>query len=417
VYNFGDSFQEWQCGDKRGMPRMSAPVPWTFDVDRCRKMVEKHRAGSRMLSKYRQPVIPYGRHNEVFPRQMPEAGYFAEHWQKKGSWHVYYDKTLNDYWIHKLAEWIESCDIDGYYSDNTRPALCFNVEAGRAYRLPDGRVQPAYNIFGIRRYFLRMRAVFAEHGKQGWIVTHMTHNMVIPWLGACDLALDGEDHHIEPRQNRTWLDAWPLERLRAVLPGALGVSVTFKIEFPPPYRWEEGHRYSFDQVWRSYAGGLLLHDCVPMTGWRIPDTWFLARDRFGIGSGDVRFLGYWDQENGVRCETADRYVSGWLRPDRLLLVVVGLQRHGDNEPAIVRIDWKKLKLPEPKEWYVQDAERMGFYSYLDEGTGDPVVVYPGRGPGIGITAEGVLSVPVGRHDYRQILIQKKTLPVYEPKER
>ena len=414
VYDFGDSFQEWQCGDKKGVPRMAAPVPWTFDVERCRKMAKKHRAGNRILSKYRPPVIPYGRHNQVFPRQMPEARYFAEHWQRKGSWHIYYDKTLNDYWIHKLAEWIESCDLDGYYSDNTRPAVCFNVEAGRGYRLPDGRVQPGYNVFGTRRYFLRMRAVFAEHGKQGWIVTHMTHNMVMPWLGACDMALDGEDHHIEPRQNRTWLDAWPLERLRAVLPGALGVSVTFKPEFPPPYRWEEGHRYAFEPVWRSYAGGLLLHDCVPMSGWRLPGTWLVGRDRFAIGSLGVRFLGYWDQENGVRCETAGRYVSGWLRPGRLLLLVLGLQRHGDQKPAAIRIDWQKLGLPKPEEWYVYDAESLGFYSCLDEATGEPTVVNVGRRPGIGLTAEGTLSVTVGRHDYRQIIIQSKSQPIYEP---
>lgn len=230
VYSFGDTFKEWQCAEKVGSNRMMSPVPWTFDVAKCRKMVAAQHAAPRMLSLYPSPAIPYGRHNELVPRLMPEARYFGEDWNSKGSWHLYYSKTLVDYWIWNLDRWIASCDIDGYYSDNTHPAVCFNVEAGRGYRLPDGRVQPAYNLFGLRRYFLRVRAVFAEHGKQGWIVTHETHNMVMPSLGACDIALDGEDHTVTPRQNRTWMDAWPLERIRADVPRALGVATTFKTE-------------------------------------------------------------------------------------------------------------------------------------------------------------------------------------------
>ena len=197
------------------------------------------------------------------------------------------------------------------------------------------------------------------------------------------------------------------------MPRQLGVSVTFKPEFVDAPRWQGG-RYTYDQVFRSYAAAMLLHDLVPMGGWRIPTTWFLARDRFGIGADDVRFLGYWEQGSGIRSENPEVLVSAWQRPDRLLLAVVGMQKRHGRAATVVRIDWKKLGLPAPQEWYVYDAERLATYAYLDPATGEPVNTLEPYAPNLALHPDGSLTIEVTRHDYRQLIIQHKSRPALDP---
>ena len=103
-----------------------------------------------------------------------------------------YGKTLQDFMIYKLSHWAKDSDIDGFYMDNVFPIADDNIDAGHGYLLPDGRVQPAYQMFDTRQYFLRMRAAFAEQGKSGKIVLHMTNHLIAPWMGASDIALDGD---------------------------------------------------------------------------------------------------------------------------------------------------------------------------------------------------------------------------------
>ncbi len=409
VYSFGDSFADWQTAKSAGTTRILAPVPWSFKPAQAKKEMDAYKKKPRMLSLYRQPVIPYGRHNELIEKHMPEATYFGEQWNSRGSWHIFYDDSLIDYWIYKLDQWIVATDIDGYYSDNTHPAVCFNVEAGRAYRLPDGRVQPGYNMFGLRRYFLRMRAVFQEHGKDGWIVSHMTHNMVMPWLGACDYALDGEDHHLSAPQNRTYLDAWTLARLQADIPRALGVRVTYKNEFDNPRHWETGYKYSFDEIWRSYAAAMQLHDNLPMAGHMMPETWFYGRHRFGMANPAIRFIGYWENDPAVRVDNDQVKVSAWSKPGSILLTVVGMQNGDARQDATITLDAEALGLPARSSWYVYDAESLVNYARFVHGKA--VNVYPDRGQSFALQDNGNILVHAPRHDYLNLIVTSGDQPL------
>ncbi len=403
IYDFGDSFQDWQSAKTINSTRMLSPVPWSYDPEATRKQVEQYRSRPRMLSLYSQPAIPYGRHNETIHHRIPEARYFAEHWNSKGSWHIFYDDSLIDFWIYKLDEWITQCDIDGYYSDNVYPAVCHNVEAGRGYYLPDGRVQPGYNMFGIRRYFLRMRAVFAEHGKQGWIVTHMTHNPVAPWLGPIDIALDGEDNPVTAQQNRTYLDAWPLDRLRALVPHGMGVAVTYKTEFTNARHWKDGFRYTFSNLWRSYVAGMQLHDLLPMTGYQMPEAWFQARHRFGFNEPGTRFIGYWEKHPAIQWDNPDVQISAWVRDGAVMLIPVAFTRNRSAVETTVTLDAQALALPPVAHWRVTDAEAIATYSYIDD-DGKPVNVYPDREQVIDLHVDGTITLKASHHDYRMIVI-------------
>ena len=91
--------------------------------------------------------------------------YFDEDWRTHVSRGLSYGKTLSDFMIYHLSHWVPESGIDGFYVDNVLPLADDNINAEHGYRLPDGRVQPAYQMFDTRLYFLRMRAAFAEQGK------------------------------------------------------------------------------------------------------------------------------------------------------------------------------------------------------------------------------------------------------------
>ena len=75
--------------------------------------------------------------------------------------------------------------------------LPMRLMAGRGYVLPDGQIQPGYQMFDTRRYLLRMRAALAEQGKTGNFVLHITNHMIAPWIESADIAL-APDHAIYP---------------------------------------------------------------------------------------------------------------------------------------------------------------------------------------------------------------------------
>ena len=397
----------WWCGDTfYDYPSSGSTIwlaiPYCRDIPKCIKMVEGRHKGTNGyifgINKYRANAVPYFIHQNLPPNLVPEVRYFGDQWRTSISECLYYGETLTDYMIHNLGEWCRATGIDGYYIDNMRPVACDNIEAGRGYRLPDGRIQPSYQMFDTRRYFLRMRAAFAENGKHNKIVLHMTNCMIIPWVGAADVAYDGEHHVIYPEMKKDFMDFWSLERLRVDYSGQWGCAVNFMHEYQG--RWD---RTALLKAMRAYTGSVILHDALPSGNANAMNqpVW-IGRDRFGIEADDVRFIGYWEPESGVTVAGKDVYVSAWARPGKVLLAVVN---RGEAQDAVVRIDPGRLDLPAPGEWKVSDAEAG---CRLRGHAGSPGWNADGEGP-ISHDGKGALTVPVKRHDYRQVIIERNAL--------
>jgi hypothetical protein len=286
--------------------------------------------------------------------------------------------------VFNLDTWCKECGIDGWYLDNVRPVSCGNIDAGRGYRLPDGRIQPTYNMFGMRDFFLRLRAVFEENGKSGKLVNHMTNNMILPWNGAVDICYDGEHNVIYPEMGKDFMDFWSLERMRMDFPGQWGSVVNFMHEYQG--KWD---RSALQKAFRAYCGMVILHDALPTgnhNGYHRDLT--AGRDRFGIDADDVRFIGYWQKDSGLAADGKDVYLAGWRRDDgkgagKLLVAVVNL---GEPTEAAVAIDCRKLGLPAAGECKAGDAETEA---------------------AVGIDAAGRIVVPLDRHDYRQIVVESR----------
>ncbi|CAN5452724.1 hypothetical protein BH09VER1_BH09VER1_36170 [soil metagenome] len=407
----GDTFGNYAYPDNKGALIWQC-IPFTTDIAASRKMVDARHVEFENFPggpKRHSNAVPYFGHDFMGPAASEQA-YFGEEWQadtqRVEMGQLWYGKTLRDFIIYNLDKWIKDCGIDGWYLDNVRPIVSSNIDAGRGYRLPDGRIQPTFDIFGMREFFLRLRAIWQENGKTSLIVNHMTNNMILPWNEAVDVAYDGEHNVIYPEMGKDFMDLWSLERLRMDYPEQWGVAINFMREYQGV--WEPVRMAT---VMRAYLGAVFLHDALPTgNSFTEPQTRALiaARDRFGIGENDVKFLGYWDTESGLSCTPKDVHLAGWLRPGKLMLAVVNF---GEKTNATVQIDAAKLGLGSPSEWKVSDAEEgTSVKGYTVTGTErTEITVWDAANNGGPVTSDGKggLKVPVNRHDFRLIVIEKK----------
>lgn len=388
-----DSFQDWAQVESEGhagnMGLIFSSLPFPLNPAKSRQMVEeRHKQTNAEIfgfAKYRANAVPYFEHINMGEQFVPELTYFGDEWRTQVTRGLSYGKSLQDFMVYHVSHWVNDSDIDGFYIDNVSPIADDNIEAGRGYRLPDGRIQPAYQIFDTRRYFLRLRAALAEQGKSGKLVLHITNHMIAPWIGACDIALDGEDHVIYPEMHNDFMDFWSPERLRLDYPGEWGAAVNFLQEYQG--KWDP---VTLKKAMRAYTGMLILNDTLASANANglNPELW-TARDKFGIQSRDVRFLGYWMPQTGLESRTEHVSLAGWLKPggsgsNKLLLAVVNT---GEACDATVKVDFHKLGLPDLGQCSITDAE---------------------TGQSVSVAADGVLKVAVPRHDYRQIVIQPRS---------
>ena len=131
---------------------------------------------------------------------------------------------------------------------------------------------------------------------------------------------------------------------------------------------------------RSYTAMTILHDVLPGANpngfnkecWR-------GRERFGIDTDDVAFLPYWHKDTGITCPGENLYASAWSKPGAVLIAAVNAG--SARADATVTVDLARLKLPAGAK-------------AIDADTGKPLEM----------TADGRVTVPIERHDYRQILI-------------
>ena len=323
----GDTFKNY--AHEQNLIFASTPFVVPKYLEKSKEIVEaQHKAGL--------PAVPYFIHVQLPNHLAPEINTFAEQWKATVDNALCYGGSLNDYMIHNWSTFAEQADVDGYYIDNMCPLACDNIEHGCGYRLPDGRVQPSFPMFGTREYFLRSRAAFLEQRGASKLVLHMTNNMIIPWVGAADVAYDGEHHVIYPEMKKDFMDFWSLERLRVDYPGQWGVAVNFMHEYQGDWQRDPVVEQA---AYRAYLAAVMLHDALPTGNHNGHARELIAmRKQFGIGADDVTFLPYWD-ETGLVSKGEAIKLAGWQRPDRLLLLVANF---GDRQEAVVALDPAKL---------------------------------------------------------------------------
>jgi hypothetical protein len=395
----GNTFFDF-CGVERaGGSLIWSSLPFSLDNAKAKQLADQYHKGTPAGGPL-NPAVPYWEYNSFGPAAT-DAGYFNEQWRLSDGEGFWFDKSFTDYVAYNLYHWAMETGIDGWYLDNVRPVACAKIEAGRGYRLPDDRVQPVFSTFETRDFFLRIRAAFIEAGREPWIVAHMTNNYMVCW--PWDFAYDGEHNVIYPESGKDFMDLWSLDRLRLAYGGQWGVSINFMQEYQGDWGKDQ---VRYQQALRAFIGMTALFDMVPSgnTRWMSAyNTFKNGRLKFGLQEDDVTFRPYWHKTLGVRGQTDQVLASAWLRSDKVLLLVANL---GEKTTATLTLDAKALGLGDPATWTVSDAEAGGQMACTDPQTGK-LALYPKWNPALmPITRDGAtLTVPIDRHNYRQIIIE------------
>jgi hypothetical protein len=206
----------------------------------------------------------------------------------------------------------------------------------------------------------------------------MTNHMIMPWIGAADLALDGEDHVTFPEMNKDFIDFWSPTRMRLDYWRQSGTAATFLQEYQGDWQTPD-----LERVMRAYTAMTILNDVLPGANpnghnqpvWR-------GRNRFGIDTPDVTFHPYWEKNSGISYGGEGIYAASWRKPGAVLIAVVNT---ATNKAAVaLQIDKGALGL-----------------------SGDVAAVDADTGEAITMQGDGSIMVPVERHDYRQVMISNR----------
>ncbi|MCC6580246.1 MAG: hypothetical protein IT440_07365 [Phycisphaeraceae bacterium] len=281
--------------------------------------------------------------------------YFGDEWYT-GSGDTW-NSTYIDYAMYLFDQAFREGGVRNTYWDLTFPILFHSQLSGLAYRLPDGSIQPGYNSWNVRRFFMRLWALQQDYGlNPGAVGSHSTHAYVmcaLPWL---DAVLDGERDWDLDVSDRDWIDYYPVERMRTMACSHnWGVSITWMsyLASHDVTKVVKAKRTSAEYLWLfdSWCNPeLCAHSAspayryLPFEVFRMPT----AVLDWGINSEQTVYHSFW-RNPFVTGQDKDVLVSLWQLPDRILIEVFNYNRK-DTKDVTLKIDLDTLKLMPQLPW-------------------------------------------------------------------
>ncbi len=350
----------------------------------------------------------------------PEVfNYFREEWSRAGM-HPgapFLTETANDYLSWLFDRWVQDCGVDGLYVDNVMCKLTRNTANG-AYELPDGRVQPSYNLWGYRENIKRVRTILQQrkNGKPFRICIHNTRFQFAPIMGFADLAMGGE--MATPRGDNPgagdFMDMYPRGFMDVMYNQPLW---GYKQNHLYHFRWnsyqDENGEVDLDAAMKVHRGAMatmLVHGVEFFQGIKWQP---FLRHHFqmikSIAGGRLTFLPQWGANGLFRLEGApeDQAVAIWKGEDVLLVVVANYAKR----PARPRVwlDFAKLLDKPGKRQHraILDFETLG---HADRGLVTEREFPDDRLPRLDGGADATLHIPnvlrlkVEPRDFRAVLI-------------
>jgi hypothetical protein len=264
------------------------------------------------------------------------TSYFAPDWTRD-SW----NKTEQDYFLYIADRAFREGGLRAIYWDLFFVEQNRSTQTGLAYQLSDGRVQPGYNGWNIRRFMMRLYSLMNDHGLTPFCnVTHATNDYCLvasPWV---DSILDGESHVINDQSGVDWVDGFPIERMRT-----LSVSDTWgvQISWMNILNFQDAQKRAL--VVRGHADWIRMYDT--WTSWHAGPMPESVLD-FGLNEEGVKYIPFWSNPY-VTTGDPDILVSMWQLPDRVILQVFNYNR-SQIKNASIKIDLDKLNLVPKLQW-------------------------------------------------------------------
>ncbi len=304
---------------------------------------------------------PMGVYTENAVTDVPEedAAYFADEWEGGRT------KSLTDCCLYYAKKLLQDCPIiHGFYIDNIYPRTSWNVEAGSAYRLPDGRIQPGFDIWQAREYVKRLRTLLQDMKRQPHgIEVHMTGTMVIPVYAWADCMREGENPVEADQGKKDFADLYPAG-FCAIMnnPYLWGINSVHHWMF---YTREELFQSlgpgAFWKAQRTGIGQLAIHgNLFPRpSGEEYRKLISCYDNSFRSVPGGETFIPYWENQGLFQVFHENCLASLFLKPDRLALWVMNYSRK--EEKVTIWLDLPRLlsrRFSEPRNVTACDLETM-----------------------------------------------------------
>lgn len=379
--------------------------------------LELNRAYIDACHKYNEIYAPY---TEMSWADVPpkEADYFREAWRTADmGGNLLKCDSSNDCLVWWTAKWMSDAGLDGYYFDNVFNRLNWNTELGAAYRLPDGRIQPGYDIWGMRQQIKRIRTLLEKRREVSRICIHNTRYQFAPIMGFADLAMGGE-MATPTMGSPDFMTMYPRDFMDVMYNVPLwGYKLSHLYHYRPKTFVDEFGNYDHEAALKGHRTAqatMLVHGVeffhsINYHPGMLPHFKMLK----ALPGGKLHFTPSWQADGLFKVvgDDPDVDVAVWRKPDVLLVVVANYSKR--PKTARVWLDFPKLiNMPDGMETReVYDFETMEFPGYITTENA------PERFPRIGGLRGGhnIMKQPntfrlkVAPRDYRVILVINQPL--------
>ena len=316
-------------------PYYSSPYPW--NMDKSRKALESSAANGVVgcVGNIGHAIARYRDYKDRWFNEL--AADWGDVLGNLSNGNVARSRGPNDFQVWHFDRWVKLGGLSGLYFDENYLGEDFNYLSGRAYLLPDERVQPAYSYLGLREFNKRLRYMFEADGKRPpnlWL--HTTSGQpVYAWMP--DVAMEGEN--VEPTSlENDYMECLPASRLRSIGMGRnLGAA---------PFIMGQANRHWIEGVSplmvTQFVGWVLAHDCLPEGS----AFWPVLASEMELWRDDTRFLPYWKTGLGVESQTPDVAASAHVWPGHAVLWIFNTAR--EDRQATLKLDLRKLGLDAAK---------------------------------------------------------------------
>lgn len=260
------------------------------------------------------------------------AGYFAPEWGATNS----YGSVQRDYYLYLLDRSYRQGAIRTNYWDILYTQHFDTVQNAMAYELPDGRVQPCFNGWNLRRFLMRQYALQLDCGlAPGGIVGHATNAyplVTFPWV---DAVLNGEWGEITDATTRDWVDMYTPQYFRSLSTGqAFGTVISWM------HLIHVRDSAKFCRNFRSMMDWIRLHDCAWywQDGQRPPE----AILDWGLNEPALKYVPYW-RNDAITCDDKDVKIAYWQLPDRVMVMAFNSDSAAAKD-VVLKVDAAKLGL-------------------------------------------------------------------------
>jgi len=349
---FGHEQESHRWDPKKTPGRVYARM-YPDDLDKFRTWVEGvHARGNLEKCYVENSPADYWAH---------EYAYFQAEWESP------FSRSAADSKVYWTDKFVRETQLDGYYFDNIFCRLQTDPVGTSAYVLPDGRVQPGYDLWNGREYFRRILLTFEKYRDPSAIVFHNTDFQFAPIMGYADLVMGGENP-LPGTGTPDYMDMWPRDWMDVMHNPTLWGYRIAHLYHKPSINNElgEGDIDLSMKSHRTVMASMLVHGC---------DFWFgldykqFMQSKFAMFKalpGEMEFIPSWRAAGRFKVagNEPDVDVAVWRKPGALVIVVANCAKTA-RRPAVF-FDFPALMRPPAKyeSRRIRDLETMEWPGYI-----------------------------------------------------